>query len=43
MIWLFLALYGFDWRRLALMMGGYGLAYTLLYIFNELTSRQGDK
>ena len=23
--------------------GGYGLAYTLLYIFNELTSGQVDK
>ena len=23
--------------------GGYGLAYTLLYIFNELTSRRVDK
>ena len=52
MIWLFLALYGFDWRRLALRMGDmdwsihyyiYLMSRRVVCLVNEGTRRQVDK
>jgi hypothetical protein len=39
-IWLFLTLYGFDWRRLALRMGDMDWS---IHYYIYLMSRRGDK